>query len=63
MPDITMCNTKDYCTQKENCYRYKAESGNYQSYAAFKPVIMFGGTICENYWPLDKDWQFNYGKK
>jgi hypothetical protein len=31
MPDISMCKGKD-CPLKETCYRYTAESSDYQSY-------------------------------
>ena len=35
MPDITLCENED-CPIKENCYRYLAVGGLFQSYANFE---------------------------
>jgi len=51
MPDITMCQTTHFCDQKEFCYRWNATPSEYQSYANFEPVVMFGGTDCEYFMP------------
>jgi hypothetical protein len=36
MPDISMCSNHS-CPSKEDCFRYKATPGRYQSYADFAP--------------------------
>ena len=51
MPDISMCKGKD-CPLKETCYRYTAESSDYQSYFTEVP---FENDKCEFYWGPDAD--------
>lgn len=36
MPDISMCQNMT-CPKKENCYRFTAAPGRYQSYTSFTP--------------------------
>jgi len=35
MPDISMCNNSK-CPLREDCYRFKAKPGYYQTYADFE---------------------------
>lgn len=48
MPDITMCNNNK-CPMRENCYRFKAEPSDYQSYFRQSPDK---DGECEYFWKL-----------
>ncbi|MDD4070065.1 MAG: hypothetical protein PHF05_06400 [Candidatus Izemoplasmatales bacterium] len=48
MPDITMCEDKE-CPNKDKCYRYLAESSDYQSYFTETPRV---DNECEYYWEI-----------
>jgi hypothetical protein len=50
MPDITMCQTKKECPQKELCYRYIAKPDSQQWY--FTPDPDPDGGSCEYFMPV-----------
>lgn len=47
MTDISKCDGA-FCEKKEECYRYRAEVGHWQSY--INPTIR--GKACEYFWPI-----------
>ena len=49
--DITMCKG-DNCALKEQCLRFKGESGSYQSYFKISPII---DNNCDFYYPIVED--------
>ena len=50
MPDISMCKSQT-CPLKENCYRYTAKPGFWQSYAEFEYVELPDGKVeCDYFW-------------
>lgn len=48
-PDISMCRNED-CPSKEDCYRFKATPGFWQSYMLFEFDKDKGK--CDSYWKL-----------
>lgn len=50
MSDISKCENLE-CPLKENCYRYTAPVGYWQSYADFKfEVLPDGKVTCDSFW-------------
>jgi hypothetical protein len=52
MADITKCNN-DNCKIKEDCYRYTALSGKYQSYLLRNDKVK-NASNCEYFWDNEK---------
>jgi len=53
MVDITMCEGKN-CPMRENCYRYKARPGKWQSQFNGPNQLKSDGT-CDLYWPMKEE--------
>jgi hypothetical protein len=51
--DITMCQGEG-CPFKENCYRYKAPVGYWQSFFAVPPYNPIT-RACGRYWPIKEE--------
>lgn len=56
MPDIAMC-SNFLCPVREFCYRYRAHPNDYQSYADFKPSLIYkDGEVkaeCDGMWDVE----------
>lgn len=50
MPDITMCKGVN-CSEKNNCYRYRAIPFIRQSYFAESPIK---NDVCKFFYPIEK---------
>ena len=46
MPDISLCKNES-CPLKDNCYRYTATPGEYQSYAEFEWEVIDQVAYCK----------------